>query len=162
MALGQGMPKRAVDLPVPLASALAEVKTKSNLAVLLPSRLPRPFTPVKHAVVQSASKDEYSISLYFQLNVGYSGFAASFDANAHPGYGPKEIPNASEVQLSNGVIGYFRPVSCGGACAPANLWWEEDHVLYQIQLKLSPELSEANQQKTIVATANSAIAAGPR
>jgi hypothetical protein len=67
-----------------------------------------------------------------------------------------------EVKLSRGLVGYFRSVSCGGSCAPANLWWEEDRALYQIQLKLSPTLSESDQQKTITAVADSAILAGPR
>ena len=99
--------------------------------------------------------------LYYKLGVGDSGFAASFTANAHPDYGPKDLPNVDEVKLSRGLVGYFSPVSCGGSCAPANLW-EENRILYQIQLKLSSSISENDQQRLILAVANSAILAGPR
>jgi hypothetical protein len=142
--------------------ALAEVKAKSRIAVLLPSKLSQPLAEAKHAMVERASKDEYAISLYYKLGVGHSGFAASFTANTHPNYGPKELTDVDEVRLSRGLVGYFSPVSCGGSCAPANLWWEENRILYQIQLELSSSVSETDQQKVIIAAANSAILAGPR
>lgn len=145
-----------------LVSALSGVKAKTRIAVLLPSELPQPIAGAKYGAVDEAVGDEYSISLYYQRHVGDAGFAAFFAANAHPNYGPKDIGGVSEVKLFRGLVGYFRPVSCGGSCAPANLWWEEDRVLYQIQLELRSTLSERDQEKKIVAVANSAILAGPR
>lgn len=152
----------AASVPEALAPALAEVKAKSRVALLVPSELPQPLAGAKHAIVEMASNDQYAISLYYELGVGDSGFAASFTANAHPNFGPKELPNVNAVKLSRGLVGYFRPVSCGVSCAPANLWWEENRVLYQIQLKLSSTLSENIQRKEIIEAANSAIGAGPR
>ncbi|HWW23238.1 MAG TPA: hypothetical protein VNY78_05005 [Edaphobacter sp.] len=154
--------KPALALPEALTPALAEAKAKSRIAVLLPSELPQPLAKAKHAIVETALEDEYAISLYYELGVGDSGFAASFSAKAHPNFGPKDVGDVLEVKLSRGFVGYFRPVSCGGSCAPANLWWEKDHVLYQIQLKLSSTLPEDDQQRAIIAAANSAILAGPR
>ncbi|HVC46926.1 MAG TPA: hypothetical protein VND90_06735 [Terracidiphilus sp.] len=145
-----------------LTSALSEVKAKSRVAVLLPSELPEAVAGAKYASVETASQDEYAIELDYELGVGDSGFAAFFTAKVHPKYAPKDIGNVREVKLSHGFVGYFRPVSCGGSCAPANLWWEKDDVLYQFQLQLSPTLSERDQQSAIVAAANSAIVAGAR
>ncbi|MGA7858277.1 MAG: hypothetical protein WCA11_10150 [Terracidiphilus sp.] len=162
VALGQSSSKAVQHLPEALTSVLAEVKAKSHLEVLLPSELPHPFGEAKYAIVESASQIEYGISLYYKLDVGDSGFAAFFSANGHPGYGPKDIPNVREVKLSHGLVGYFREVSCGGSCAPANLWWEEDHVLYSLQLRLRPDLPDKDQQREMIAVANSAILAGPR
>ena len=162
VALGQGSPKPALLLPEALASLLAEVKAKSHVAVLLPSELPEPFAEAKDAVIQSDSEDEYAISLYYETSGGGILFAASFSANGRADYGPKDIPNVRKVKLSHGLVGYFREVGCGGSCAPANLWWEEDHVLYQIQLELSPNLADKDQQRKMIATANSAILPGPR
>ena len=162
MALGQSPPKPAARLPEALASVLAEVKAKSHVEVLLPSKLSQPVAKAKYATVDSASEDEYEISLYYELGAGDAGFAALFTANAHPAYGPKDLRNVDELKLARGLVGYFHPVSCGGSCAPANIWWEENRILYQIQLKLSPDLSENDQQKAMLATANSAILAGPR
>jgi hypothetical protein len=142
VALGQSPSKPARHLPEALASVLADVKAKSHAEVLLPSEMPHPFGEAKYATVESASQNEYSISLYYKLDVGDSGFAASFSADAHPDYGPKDIPNVRKVKLSHGLVGYFREVGCGVSCAPANLWWEEDHVLYSLQLRLRPDLPD--------------------
>jgi len=105
---------------------------------------------------------KYSISLYYSLGEGDTGFAAFFTADTSPDYDPRELGNVREVSLAHGLPGYFRPVSCGGSCAPANLWWQESGVLYQIQLSMSPEESERAQQRAIVRVADSAILAGPR
>lgn len=157
-----GPAQPAAPLPGPLAPVVKVVKAKSQAPVLLPSELPQPFAEAKNARVDEVSEYRYAISLYYKLGVGDSAFAAYFAANARPKYAPKDLGNVREVKLSRGLVGYFRSVSCGGSCAPANLWWEEDRALYQIQLKLSPTLSESDQQKTITAVADSAILAGPR
>lgn len=162
VALAQNPPKPAQHLPAALASVLAEVKAKSHVEVLLPSELPQPFAEAKYAIVESASENEYGISLYYELNAGNSAFAAGFSADSQPNYGPKDIPNVREVKLSHGLVGYFREVTCGGSCAPANIWWEEDHVLYSLQLKLRLDLSDQDQQREMIAVADSAILAGPR
>ena len=152
----------AVSIPKTLSSVLSEVKAKSHIAVLLPSTLSEPVADAKYPVIEKASEDEYAISLYYQPDIGNAGFAALFTAQANPNYEPQELPNIRKVELSKGILGYFRPVSCGGSCAPANLWWKEDRVLYQIQLKLSSTVPEKDQQSVLAAAANSAILAGPR
>jgi hypothetical protein len=151
-----------VSLPHIFASALAEVKAKTSVPVLLPSELPSPFSHAKHAMVDKATADEYAITLYYELDVGDAGFAASFGAANNPLYSPRELGNGRRVKLGNDITGFFRPVSCGGSCAPANLWWQRGAVLYQIQLKLPSTLGEKNQQQIITTVANSAILAGSR
>jgi hypothetical protein len=150
------------SIPEPFGSVLPEVKAKSRIVVLVPSELPQSLSKAKVATVEKASDGEYAISLYLKMDEGDAGFAALFAAESNPDYEPQELPNVREVKLSHELLGYFRPVSCGGSCAPANLWWKEDGVLYQIQLKLSPTLPENDQQKALTATANSAILAGSR
>ena len=142
-------------------SVLPEVKAKTRIPVLLPDKLPKAIGSPKHATVKAAEK-RYWISLYYELDVGDAGFAADFGADADPKFSPRELPNIHEVKLAHGILGFFRPISCGGSCAPVNLWWKEGGVLYQIQLDLSSGLSERSQQKTITGVANSSILAGPR
>ena len=100
--------------------------------------------------------------MYYELGVGNAGFAAYFQAKANARFQPKDIGNVKAVKLSHGLVGYFRPVSCGGSCAPANLWWKENQVVYLIQLKLSSSEPETVQERAITRVANSAILAGPR
>jgi hypothetical protein len=152
----------AIAIPKAFASVLPQVKAKTSIAVLLPAKLPSYVATAKYASVDKVSKSSYSISLYYQLGIGDAGFAAFFAADAHPGYGPKDISYDNKVKLSHGVTGYFRSVSCGGSCAPANLWWEENGVLYQIQVAFASNYPDSKQQTQIVAAANSAILAGPR
>src|SRR5215471_10298006 len=149
-------------LPSVFVSVLAEVKAKTSIPVLFPTELPRPFGDAKHATVENATPDEYAVALYYELDVGDAGFAAFFAAKNNSPYSPQELPNARKVKLTRGIVGFFSPVSCGGSCAPANLWWEQGAALYQIQLQLPSTLREKKQQKIITEVANSAILGGPR
>lgn len=151
----------AESLPDVFLSGLAEIKAKTRVPVLLPSELPRPFNDAKHATL-GATADDYTVSLYYELGAGDAGFAASFGATDKPRFSLRELENERKVKLANGIVGFFRPVSCGGSCAPANLWWEQGAVLYQFQLKQRSTLRERDQQRIIMAVANSAILAGPR
>jgi hypothetical protein len=97
-----------------------------------------------------------------RLLLSNAGFAASFGARDNATYSPRELTNVQEVKLAGGIVGFFRPVSCGGSCAPANLWWERGSALYTLQLKLPSALDEKRQRKIITQVGNSAILAGPR
>lgn len=157
-----GQPVAERHLPQALASVLPEVKRKSQVPVLLPSELPQPFGSAKYATVEKAAQGEYAISLYYELGIGEAGFAAFFDAEAMPNYDPRELGNTHKVRLARGLRGSFWPVSCGGSCGPANLWWQQNGVSYQIQLRLPSTLDERKQERIMVTVANSAILAGPR
>ena len=150
-ALGQA--KRPARIFTP---ALQEIQSKTRIPILLPSKLP-PAIPESGIKLASGEvrKDGYFISLY-----------SSEDANASyvAGFGgstlilqDRDLPNSARVALSNGRTGIFRPVSCGGSCAPANLWWEQNGVMYQIQVMLRPALPVKDQQKILVETANSTV-----
>jgi hypothetical protein len=159
---GQPTADGSSSLPKPFAAVLPEIKARSRVPVLLPSEISKAIAGAGYAFADKASENEYAILLYFKPGIGDAGFAASFAAQAHPGYEPQELPNVRKVKLSDGIIGYFRPASCGGSCAPANVWWEEHRVLYLVQAMLSPATSENDQQLAITAIADSAILAGPR
>jgi hypothetical protein len=143
-------------------SLLPQIREKTKVPVFLPSDLPQPIGKAKYGVAGDLQADKYEISLYYELEIGDPGFAANFTGQADAKYHPEELPNVKEVKLARGTKGFWRPVFCGGSCAPANLWWMDGGVLYQIQLKLSPTMSERDQENEIIAVANSAITAGPR
>jgi len=150
------------SLPEGFASSVRAVKAKTRVPILLPSALPDPIGKATHTVVQSVAEDGYAISLYYELGIGDAGFAANFTGQAKPNYTPEDLANVERTPLAQGLIGFFRPVSCGGSCAPANLWWQQNGTLYQTQLKLSSTLSAQDQQEALSAAADSAITAGPR
>lgn len=137
--------------------ALEQIQSKTHVPILLPSKLP---SDIPENGIRLASgevrKDGYFISLYYSADSNAS-YAAGFGGSSlilHD----RDLPKSTRVGLSDGRTGIFRPVSCGGSCGPANLWWEQNGVMYQIRVELSPDLSEKEQQKILVETANSTVA----
>jgi hypothetical protein len=151
-ALGQ--PKGPARIFTP---ALEEIQSKTRIPILLPSKLPRavPENKIKLASGE-VRKDGYFISLYYSEDANAS-YAAGFGGSTLS-LQDRDLLQSFRVALSDGRLGIFRPVSCGGSCAPANLWWEQNGVMYQIQVKLRPDLPEKDQQKILVEIANSTVA----
>ena len=136
--------------------ALEQIQPQTRIATLLPSRLP---SSIRERDVKLAwgtvSEDGYFISLYFTEIGSDATFAAGFGGSARV---LRDLPNTRPVALAGGLSGMFRPVSCGGSCAPANLWWEQNGVMYQIQIKLRSTLKEKDQERILVQAANSTVA----
>ena len=138
----------AGPLPDVFLSVLGQLKEKTKVDILLPTELPRPFNDAKHANAE-ASADKYAISLYYELNAGDAGFAASFAAINKASLLSAGKRYVRKVRLANGVTGFFRAVSCGGSCAPAKLWWKEGLVLYSVQLKLPSTLRDHHERSQL-------------
>jgi hypothetical protein len=125
----------------------------------------------------------YSVSLDSSCpSDGNAGFVASFEGTLKPGalspYDPsvrrrlaavsaalrfegglpRYDPSSGDkrVKLARGIKGVFSPVSCGGSCAPAALWWRERGVWYEIRVHDHPTPED------MTAVANSAILGRPR
>jgi hypothetical protein len=135
--------------------AIDEIRNKVQIPILLPSKLPSVIREREIKLASgTVSEEGYNIDLYYSEIGSNAAFVAYFA-------GSKEIfhdlPNTRRVRLANGIEGLFRPVSCGGSCAPANLWWEQNGVMYQIQIKLNSTTSEKEQEKVLVDTANSMV-----
>ncbi|PYS47588.1 MAG: hypothetical protein DMG13_27485 [Acidobacteria bacterium] len=136
--------------------AIAEIRGQTKLRILLPSKLPAVIheRDIKLALGM-VLENGYSISLYYDEEASGASFAATFSGSTDVF---RDLPNTQPATLANGIVGIFRPVSCGGSCAPANLWWEKDGVMYQIQIKLLSTMDEQEQQKIMVETADSSVA----
>lgn len=142
--------------PAPIfRPALEQIQPQTRIAILLPSKLP---SPIRERDIKLAwgtvSEDGYLISLYLAEIGSNATFAAGFGGSTRV---LRDLPNTRPVALAGGLIGMFRPVSCGGSCAPANLWWEQNGVMYQIQIKFGSTLKEKDQERILVETANSTV-----
>ena len=137
--------------------ALEEIQSQTRIPILLPSKLPAGMSErdIKLASGE-VRKDGYFISLYFSEDGSNAVYAAGFGGSTRI-FGTQDLPNTRRVVLSGGRTGMFRAVSCGGSCAPANLWWEQNGVMYQIQIKLRSDSAERDQEKILVETANSTV-----
>ncbi len=141
--------------PAPIfRPALEQIQSQVRIPILLPSKLPS-VIPERNIKVASGevTEDGYFISLYFSAPANAT-YAAGFGGSTHI---LRDL--GRPVTLSGGRTGMFRPVSCGGSCAPANLWWVQSGVMYQIQIKLRSDSAEKDQERILVETANSTVTA---
>jgi len=65
-------------------------------------------------------------------------------------YYPFEAERAEQVELANGITGYFIESVCGANCSDATIWWIYDGYQYMLGLKAGP-------RETLIGLANGAI-----
>jgi len=134
--------------------ALKQIQPQARVPILLPSKLPSPISERDIKLAWgTVSDDGYFISLYYEEIGTNASYAAGFGGSISERY----VLGGGGIVLAGGRRGTFMPVSCGGSCAPANLWWEENGVTYQIQIKLSSTLKVKDQQRILFQMANSVV-----
>lgn len=140
-------------------SALEQIQSQTRIPILLPSKLP---PVIRESAIKLAfgevRTDGYFVSLYYEEVGSNASYAAGFGGST-PTFRLTELRNTKVAALSHNRVGAFRPVSCGGSCAPANLWWEQDGAMYNFQLKLRSDTPEKDQEKILVETANLSVIA---
>lgn len=138
-----------------LAEARAELGGAPHVPVYLPSRLPAAVTSigVVYAVGQHRRRG-YNVSLYYSAQPSNATFAVSVSGSTRTF---QHLPNTQAVHLGNGAPALFRPVSCGGSCAGANLWWRINGNEYNVQLSLPSRLPSKRQLSALLVVANSMV-----
>jgi hypothetical protein len=144
-----------VNVPAKFAKLLPKVKTKSGLAVRLPSKIHVFVSPSTTFADATSTKKSY----FLELDAAKSchGANACFLASFSGTRGGTPAFKRT-VSLTHGITGYFKPVTCGGSCSPAFIQWKENGVLYEIENKGVGK----NEKKSMAALANSAIRGGDR
>jgi hypothetical protein len=154
-ALAASPPSGKVTVPKKFKKQIKKVKAKTGLPVLVPQKIWVPVKPSKSYPSQFTTSDSYTLVLGAArgCNGANACFLAQFTGQLGGAYSFKR-----KVQLSHGIVGRWRPVSCGASCAPAFIQWKEFGVLYEIQDKAVGKHEKRWMQKL----ANSAIQHGPR
>jgi hypothetical protein len=141
-----------VNVPSKLSSVLPKARSKSGIAVRLPSSLNAGVSPSR---VRGAIEDVSSGQYHLSLGVG-SGchestacFVAAFFGRRGAGLDIKR-----KVSLTRGITGRFRPITCGASCSAAEVQWKQGSIAYAIQFK--------GNKAQMIALANSAIRGGAR
>ena len=142
-----------VNVPAKFKSLIPKVRAKSGLAVRLPGKIHVFVKPSKTFASGSATKKSYSLELDAakECNGSNACFLAFFSGTR----GGKPAFKKT-VSLTHGITGYFKPVTCGASCSPAEIQWKEGKVLYEIQNK------GGGGRKAMAHLANSAIKGGDR
>lgn len=135
---------------------LAQLKADTGLDVYLPSRLRVFVKPSRVRGEVGATDSSYDLSVVVGRNCGGANacFLANFTGTkgARPAFGRK-------VKLTGGKTGYWKGVTCGASCSPAEIQWRQGGVRYTIATK---GLSQRGEKAGLIRLANSAIEAGPR
>jgi len=134
---------------------LASVKTTSGIDVFLPSHL-RVFT--NRRVSGDATAEDGFYDLELGIGRRCNGANACFIGN-FTGTRGVEPAFARKARLTGGRTGYWKGITCGASCSPAEIQWVEDGVLYTIATK---SVTSRREKATLVKLANNAIKAGPR
>lgn len=113
----------------------------------VPAYLPTFIPPViakngiKSAVVYHDATG-CGVSLYYSELAGDATFAGMVSGSVNTF---SSLRGTSKVMLADGTTALFRAVSCGGSCAPANLWWQKGGFEYQLQLNFASDFDEVRQ-----------------
>jgi hypothetical protein len=144
-----------VNVPKKFSALLPKVKSKSGLAVRLPSKIHVFVKPSRTFADSSATRKSYFLELDAAKSCHGANacFLASFSATrgGTPAY-------KRTVSLTRGITGYFKPITCGASCSPAAIQWKENGVLYDIANKGAGK----NEKRSMARLANSAIRGGDR
>ena len=141
--------------------ALTTIQDSVRIPIRLPATLP--------AVLQDPEINEarglitpggYSVELRYGGTPGDAGSAAYFSGSTDV-FHLRDNPAARPLRLANGVEGMFAPVSCGGSCNGPHLWWEQDGVMYGIEIDLPTDTREAEQERVVLEAANAMVRASP-
>ncbi len=144
-----------------LRPELTKVKGLTSVPVLLPDELPHPAGDKPLYTYSEGDANEYKITLGSEPKCGANAcLLGVFQAQRG-----EEAPEADEVDrvvdLANGIKGYYTAKSCGASCAPPQIQWLYEGVLYTIQFRVGSK--DDNEDETIImGMANSAIKAVAR
>lgn len=140
---------KTYDVARSLGAVLPEVVVQSGVPVVIPDRITLDYDGRVYAAGQG-KRNGWRLSLSGAPNCGANAcFLVEFsgERGGRPAY-------RRQVRLYGGVIGYYKPLSCGGSCSPPALQFVRAGVLYQIQAKVPRGRAD------LIAAANSALRAG--
>lgn len=140
-------------------SALRNIKRNTKLPILLPESLPASINENHLRFVMSeADVDSYSLTLSYGPELSNAEYIGSFSAKR----GAEPNPDVDKVvKLAKGIKGYYLGKSCGVSCAPYQIEFVKDGVLYGIQFNLGSS-REKQAEIEMIKMANDAINTRPR
>ncbi len=153
-ALSLATPAAQIDLR-PFDKQVAQIARPTGVPIILPSWLQLAAVPKRIYASAQADAGGWQLDISSARNCGHANacFVAFFEAKRGG-----TLPGKPNATLSNGLKALYRPVSCGGSCAPANLWFVRQKALYTYQVKDPPK----NARAALLAMAAQALRVGPR
>ena len=140
--------------------AIAEIRDSVHMPILLPATLPATLRdPGIDEARGLVRPDGYGVELRYGETPGDAGSAAFFSGSTHV-FHLVDDPAAHPLALANGVQGIFRAVSCGASCSGPFLSWEQEGVMYTIEIDLPSTSPVADQERVLLEAANAMVRVG--
>jgi hypothetical protein len=137
--------------------AIAEMRPNTQVPVLLPNALPSSVANQPIYIHHEEDASYYNVVL--GLTPGCTANVCSLGSvQAMQDGAPYPEEFSETVELTQGIQGYFQPMTCGVSCSPAVVGWNYGTAFYRIYLQVPG--SDAEVRAMLVDAANSAIARG--
>jgi len=143
----------SVTLPTVFKSQLATLHGKGIGPILLPQTMPISGKHVYPSVTTLGHGYELDLGAVKGCRGANACFVAEFSASRRKPFGP------TRVTLAHGIIGHFKPLTCGGSCSPPSIEFVQSGFTYSIQANVGTEKTE---ESILISMANSAITHGAR
>ena len=143
-------------IPKVLRDDLKRVGPRTDLPIRIPTRMNLDYGKGVYGE-GTGSKNRYTFEVNATDECGANVcFLAQFmgEKGGEPSF-------TREVELARGIIGYYKPLTCGGSCSPPMIQWMQGGILYSIQAKVGVP-GRKRQRRAMRRAANSAIRATPR
>ena len=155
LAVAAALAGPTVDLPAVFEDDLARIGPKTSVPILLPQRMPDEFDDYFPTGLRRASAAGTWSSAAVQRLRRRDGLLHRVVLRQ----ARRDAVGPEADQLARGRVGRFKPLSCGGSCAPPTIEWSERGATYRIEAKVG---TEATERRVLRRMANSAIRKGPR
>jgi hypothetical protein len=143
-----------VDLR-PFVRSVTSIARPTGVPIILPDWLRVEAVPHRLYASAAATRTGWDLKLSSAPDCGHASacFVALFQAERGAA-----LPGRPNATLPGGIPAQYRPVGCGGSCAPATLWFVRRDVLYTFQVESPPR----DAQAALLALAVQALRRGPR
>ena len=139
-----------------LQAVLLRVKSSTEIPVLVPDAMPQAENKRNVCVTGGSNRDAYIITISEESGCGANaGMIASFTAERNARLSEKSEAD-KVISLANGIVGFYTAKSCGASCAPPQIEFVYENVLYTFQFKPSEKGVEFDET-SMIELVNSAI-----
>jgi hypothetical protein len=147
---------REYDVAAALGEHVARVAARTDVPVRLPARLSLDHGGRVYAS-GATGRGAWVLALAGAPRCGANAcFLASFT-----GERGGRLAFRRRVPLARGIVGAYKPLTCGASCSPPEIRWRQGGALYGIQAKVGVA-GPGRQLAALVRAANAAIVAAPR
>ena len=140
-----------------LRDDLRRVAPQTEVPIRLPASMNLDYSRAAFGDgARTARGYEFSIAAIADCGNATACFLANFTGQQGGSYAFRR-----RVQLARGIVGRYKPLTCGASCSPPTIEWKQAGFLYRVQAKLAVA-GRARQRRAMVRAANSAIRSRPR